>query len=101
MSQLPPYEFNPSHNASQASFHTYPSNQISHQHHHQQGQFSPPGYFDMSGNGNGAYPQPGYGGMMMGYTSWDGNHRPFSPVQGYNNGGGPSWYAGGFGWPMR
>jgi len=86
--QLPPYDFNPS--ASQPNFHTYP-----------QQQFGPPGYFE------GIYPQPGPGygqghghGMMMGYPSWQGIERPFSPVQGYNAGGG-SWYAGGFGWPMR
>ena len=94
MSQLPPYDFNPAYTASQASFHTYPSPQ-----HQQHGQFGPPGYFDMAGNG--AYPQPGYGNMMMGYPSWDGSQRPFSPAQGYNNGGAGSWYSGGFGWPMR
>jgi len=86
MNQLPPYDFNPS--ASQPNFHTYP-----------QQQYGPPGYFE------GTYPQPGPGyghghGMMMGYPSWQGAERPFSPVQGYNAGGG-SWYAGGFGWPMR
>jgi hypothetical protein len=96
MSQLPPYDFAPSHAASQTNFHTYPSAQQ--QQHIPQGQFGPPGYFDMSAGG---YPQPGYLGMIMGYPSWDGSQRPFSPVQGYNQGGAGSWYSAGFGWPMR